>query len=210
MEQKKRILILGDNLDAPYHPLHGVDEQFKIILGYDYTLEFSDEYLNIDIDTMNSFSMILSYIDCWNKALNVGFSAALTTYVTNGGSLLIIHNGISIQSKYELAQLLGAKFLNHPERCNLTYTDFNQEHPIMKGTASFELFEEPYQFEFDPFTEKEILFYYTYENKKIPAAWAHEYGKGRVVYLSPGHEAIIFGDESYSRIIKNSASWLIK
>jgi type 1 glutamine amidotransferase len=209
MEQHKRILVLGDNKDAPYHPLHGVDEQLNIILGCDYTLEFCDDYVSLDINTMKSYSLIISYVDCWNKALPVSFAADLATYVINGGSLLVIHNGISIQIRYELAQLMGAKFLNHPERCNLSYTDFNKDHPIMEEVTPFELFEEPYQFEFDPFTEKEILFYYHFDNRKIPAAWTQEYGNGRVVYLSPGHDTTIFHHESYRRIIQNSATWLI-
>ena len=104
--------------------------------------------------------------------------------------------------------MIGAKFVTHPERTKLSYTDYNQEHPIMKDVKEFSLFEEPYQFEFDAFTEKTILFHYVYEGKKYSAAWAHNYGLGRVVYLSPGHDKGVFQCEEYRRIISNSLTWL--
>lgn len=204
----KKLLVIGDYDNAPYHPLSAIEEQLESILSEENLLEIKTDYNALDCNELKSYQTVISYTDCWNNEPAEGFAAALQTYVINGGSLLLIHNGISLQNKYELAQMIGAKFTGHPARTTLEYAEFNREHPIMSGITEFSLFEEPYQFEFDAFTNKTTLFYYEYEGNKYPAAWAHTYGKGKVVYLSPGHDNSIFECSEYRNIIKNSVYWL--
>jgi type 1 glutamine amidotransferase len=205
----KKLLVIGE-YNALYHPLSALEEQLKSILSDEFVLEFTENYNNLDYNELKNYQAIISYTDCWDNGPSTGFAAALQCYIITGGSLLVIHNGISLQKKYEMAQMIGAKFMGHPERTNLRYTDFNQEHPIMNGITEFSLYEEPYQFEFDPFVEKTVLFYYTYEDTQYTAAWAHNYGKGNIVYLSPGHDSSIFECTEFRKIIRNSVNWLVR
>lgn len=210
MEHKNRILIMGDYIEASYHPLEAIKEELSSILSLEYDLEYEEHYMSLEYSQLSEYNVIISYTDCWDREVDKSFAAALITYVVNGGSLLILHNGISLQKSYELAQIMGAKFISHPERTVMKYTDFLNEHPIMEGVSEFELLEEPYQFEYDYFSEKTILFYYVYAGIKYAAAWSMTYGLGRIIYLSPGHDMIIFQDENYQKIIKNSMKWLTK
>jgi uncharacterized protein len=208
MENMKKVLVIGDYNNAPYHPLSAIEKQLESILSEEFLLKSEPNYSELDYNDFKNYQTVISYTDCWESKPTVNFSVGLLSYIINGGSLLLIHNGISLQNKYELAQMIGAKFTRHPERTTLAYVDFNCEHPITKGINEFSLYEEPYQFEVDPFAEKTELFSYVYEGNKYPAAWVHNYGKGKVVYLSPGHDSAIFDCAEYRNIIKNSVSWL--
>lgn len=77
----------------------------------------------------------------------------------------------------------------------------------MEGIESFDIMEEPYQFDIDNLIETTLLLEYESEGKKWPAAWAHGYGLGRVVYLSPGHQLASFTVPMYRKLIRRSALW---
>jgi type 1 glutamine amidotransferase len=67
--------------------------------------------------------------------------------------------------------------------------------------------EEPYFFEFDSFLETVLLMTFKLEGQTYPAAWAHEYGLGRVVYLMPGHHLQSFKHAGYQKLIVGGANW---
>lgn len=133
--------------------------------------------------------------------------AGLMTYVLNGGGLLAIHAGIVAETRYEAAHLAGGKFISHPEQKVLTYTPTGSGHIITEGIESFDIMEEPYQLDLDNLIETTLLLEYESESKKWPAAWAHTYGIGRVVYLSPGHQLESFLVPMYRKLIRRSALW---
>ncbi|MNE91636.1 Trehalose utilization [compost metagenome] len=81
------------------------------------------------------------------------------------------------------------------------------EHDITEGIEDFKLDEEPYRFEFDPFTEKTVLLEYEADGETYPAAWCHRYGQGRVVFLMPGHHEPTFRHPAVRKLILGAATW---
>jgi uncharacterized protein len=205
----KKAILLGDYTNPPYHPLDAIEQVLVDILKDQMTVAATEDYDILQAGNLNKINLCISYTDCWNKQVTSGQAAGLLSYVSGGGGLLVLHTGISLQKKYELCQMMGAKFTGHPPFQKLTFEIFPAaDHEILNGFEPFSVEDEPYQFEFDPFTEKTILFEYSYENQRWPAAWAHEYGLGRIVYLMPGHTVASFQDPVYQKIIRNSAKWL--
>lgn len=47
-------------------------------------------------------------------------------------------------------------------------------------------------------------------NKSAPAGWWREIGKGRFVYLAPGHTPEALGHPMMQRLIRNSVRWLMR
>jgi type 1 glutamine amidotransferase len=112
-----------------------------------------------------------------------------------------------VQCSYELAQMIGARFTGHPSYQRLHDAGTAEGHPLLEGVGDFTMDEEPYLFEFDPFTEKTVFLEFEYEGKRYPAGWEHAYGLGKVVYLQPGHHAPSFQPSDYRRLVLNSARW---
>lgn len=210
MTSKKKALLIGDFTDPPYHPLDKVEQEISTILLHTVTVHSTEDYNQLHIDQLRTYDLCISYTDCFTKPVSSEQTAGLLAYVSGGGALLVIHNGISLQNKYELCQMIGAKFTGHPPFQTLEFQIAAVEHPIMQGIQSFTIDDEPYRFKFDPFTETIVLFEYTYEGERYPAAWAHDYGLGRVVYLMPGHQVQSFVNPMYRQIIKNSSRWAMK
>ncbi|GFZ32178.1 hypothetical protein CSC2_27040 [Clostridium zeae] len=210
MDQYKKILIIGEYENAMYHPLKDVEKELRSIIGDEFQVIATDYFSNLSYEDIKEYSLIISYTDCWQAKGNKNLASAFVTFVAQGGAFVVIHNGISLQNNYELAMLIGAKFTMHPEATMLNYKNFSMNHPIMKECIEFQIHEEPYQFVFDNLVDKEVLFYYEYNNILYEAAWSLEYGKGRVVYLSPGHSKESFEVEAYRNIIKRSIYWSMK
>ncbi|AFC29533.1 hypothetical protein PM3016_2653 [Paenibacillus mucilaginosus 3016] len=211
MAEKKKAMLLGDYTDAPWHPLEPARAELEAILGEAFELTATEDYdvlLRLQTEA-GGYPLCIAYTDCWNRELTKAQTAGLLRYVAGGGGLLVIHNGISLQCSYELLQMIGAEFTGHPPYQKLRYsrTAEGEGHPLLEGVEDFELDEEPYLFEPDPFVERRIFLEFEFEGKRLPAGWEHDYGLGRVVYLQPGHHAPSFRPEPYRRLIRNSASW---
>ncbi|WP_258171346.1 ThuA domain-containing protein [Paenibacillus sp. R14(2021)] len=205
---RPRLLLLGDNARALWHPLAPVKEQLDAMLGSAFDIFVSEDYDALASLHERDYDALLSYADCWESKLTPEQTAGLLRFVSQGGGLLVIHNGISLQVSYELAQVIGAKFIGHPPYQPLTYVRAAFDHPLLEGVSDFTVEEEPYRFELDTFTPRRILLEFDYEGARYPAAWEHPYGLGRVVYLQPGHCAASFQPASYRRLIVNSLRWV--
>jgi type 1 glutamine amidotransferase len=208
MNDKKKAIVIGEYSRVEYHPLKGVDKELERILS-GFRLEFTEEYDRFRAQSLAQYDLCLSFTDHWKEKLSDEQTAGLLSFVCNGGGLLAIHNGIAIQNRFELAQLCGGKFIRHPEQKLLDYRPAATGHEILDGIEGFSFVDEPYQFELDPFTEKTMLLEYESEGSVWPSAWAIRYGLGRVVYLSPGHNAEAYSDPMFGKLIERSALWAI-
>jgi uncharacterized protein len=208
MIDKINALLIGDFTEAPWHPLEPARQELESILGSEFRLAATEDYNDLSKLDRQQYALCIAYTDCWNRQPVSEQTAGLLQYVAGGGGLLVLHNGISLQISYELQQMLGARFTGHPPYQLLQYYRSMPNHPLMNGVGDFVLEEEPYMFDFDPFTPKKVVLEFEYEGNRHPAAWELTFGLGRVVYLQPGHHAPSFRPESYRRLVLNSARWV--
>ncbi|WP_454193457.1 ThuA domain-containing protein [Paenibacillus sp. Marseille-Q7038] len=205
---RKKVLLLGDYTHPMYHPLQGVDAEVSRILQDEMTVQCSENRNLMLMENLAGYDLLISYLDDWKGAIAPQQAAGLLSYVSGGGALLVLHNGISMHNRYEIAQLLGGRFTGHPAPRELRFQVTDPLHPIVSGIDNFSMEEEPYEIEFDNFADITVLLEYMNEDgKSWPAAWAHNYGMGRVVYLMPGHSVPSFNNESFRRLLLQSAMW---
>lgn len=206
MTMNKKAILIGDNALAEWHPLKGPDREFIQILP-EFEIIQTEDYDQFKEENLKQYNLCIAFTDRWKEKLTDSQTTGLLSYVAHGGGMLMIHNGIAIQTRYELAQLAAGRFTGHPEQKALIYTPTSSGHAIMDGIESFTVKEEPYQFIMDNLAQTTLLLEYEYEGKQWPAAWAHNYGSGRVVYLSPGHNIETFLDPMYRKLIHRSGLW---
>ncbi|MBJ6360643.1 ThuA domain-containing protein [Paenibacillus sp. GCM10012307] len=206
MAQPKKAIILGDYATSKYHPLTGVDKEIVAIFDGALEVEATDDYSILASSELASHSLVISYTDCWGAELPVEQRSGLVTYVNEGGGLLVIHNGLSFQTNRELTALVGATFTGHPPYTQLEFEVTAPDHPVVEGIEPFSLDEEPYYF--TPFYyDTTLLLQYDHDGQKRAAGWAHEYGRGRVVYLMPGHHLPSFSHQTVRRLIRQGGLW---
>ncbi len=201
----KSALLLGDYAHHTWHGLAGVDAQIAEILS-DYKIEVCVEYAHLTAERLKAYDFLIDYIDGWSRCGNCDAAGELLSYVAQGGAVLGVHNGIIKHQNPELEQMMGGAFTGHPQHEVLSYA-YKTAHPITKGLAPFSIDEEPYQFTLDPLANLTMLLEYTYHDAAYPAAWLRPFGKGKVVYLSPGHDAESFKVEGFRALLRRSAAW---
>ncbi|MHA0856307.1 ThuA domain-containing protein [Paenibacillus sp. CMAA1364] len=203
----KKCLLVGDYTHPKFHPMQGVDAQISHILNDVMTVQCS-ENKNMFMDAnIQQFDLCISYIDLWDELMSPKQTAGLLSYVSQGGGLFVIHNGLSIEGRYELSHLMGGRYTGHAPYQSLSFRTTQEQHPIIDGIQPFQLEEEPYEFIFDTFMEKQILLEYQRDDKWYPAAWSHTYGLGRVTYLMPGHHEPTFMQPELRQFILQAAEW---
>lgn len=192
----KKILVLGNYKDvAQYHPLDEVDKRLKEILP-DFELHFTDK--SSELTKLTEFDGVISYWDDWNTPVPPEETAALVSFVKNGGGLLIIHNGISLALNEDFRDMAGGRFLTHPTQEPITFMPLTTE-PVT-GCAAFTLMEEPYRFELTE-DDKELIMTYSHHGEIYPAGWKKNFGLGKLVYLTPGHTYEKFDVPAYRELI---------
>ena len=144
-------------------------------------------------------------------------------WVEEGGSLWAWHNNSQASLMNEdYHDVEGAVYAGHPPirpfRVNIT----NPDHPITQGVNSFVVTDEQHYVRYDA-DEKHVLARSMYEgdgptytdnfgtqSPSCQAAWAYDYGKGRVCFLAPGHMCTALWNPEYKKMQKNAAKWLLR
>lgn len=134
--------------------------------------------------------------------------ANLLEYVEDGGGLLVVHGAVTTQNNsWAFSRLLGASFDYHPVQQPIQVRLEDANHPLVQAFPSegFNHIDEPYFYK-NAYAEldfKPLLYFNNAEIKnqrkgqeltegKTYVAWIRAEGKGKVMYISPSHNAQSF------------------
>lgn len=131
-----------------------------------------------------------------------------------GCGLLLIHSGLPGIPLDHPVMIYGARgyFAGHKSLGPLRVEPVaGLDHPIINGVKEFSVPVDEH-FEIGNFNEDNLVLAYSYSELggKQPAAWCHEYGKGRVVVLCPGHatpENETLRNPEMVKMMQNAVSW---
>jgi len=132
---------------------------------------------------------------------------ALLDYVRGGHGLLVIHSGtVGGQRCPTLRALVGGVFVSHPKQCPVTVIP-RQGHPLTTGVAAFTETDEHYQMQLDDAQASVFLTSESGSAPRQPAGWTRSDGAGRVCVLTPGHNAAVWLQPGFQRLLINALSW---
>jgi type 1 glutamine amidotransferase len=158
--------------------------------------------------------------------------AAVKDFVAAGNGFYSMHNnGWVSRSSRNYREVQGGCALNHPALRPFKVRIVNRNHPVTQGVEDFMVNDEQHYLIYDK-DPRNILLHsenidgLTYTPTiRDPAApdvppknlgtvgisgWAHEYGKGRVVFTAMGHTIHAMWQPEYLKIQKNAVRWLLK
>lgn len=188
-EPRPRALLFGRNEGAPYHPLAAVQGELVSLLENDFDVRVTDRGESLLALGLGGYELVVGLDDRWTEPLDTRWLAAVESWVRTGGRLLLVHNGICWARDPHWRRLIGGRFVDHGPARELTFTRVDG--------ASFVLWEEPYRFSIAPFTNKRVLVHYEDEGRRWPAAWVRRLGRGRIVFILPGHTVLAFQHPVY-------------
>lgn len=127
----------------------------------------------------------------------------LLNFVRKGGGLVALHGGIVMQNKSaEFSDMMGGSFDYHPTQQPLNVKLADPKNPLLEAFdgEGFTHVDEPYMFNvaYAKQNFRPLLYVNTGEIKGLKGenpepkkyiSWIKRYGKGRVFYASPSHNA---------------------
>jgi uncharacterized protein len=205
---KPKAILIGDIETAKYHSMERFIPELITILN-DFELEVTEDYNAFLFERLTKYDLCVCFIDRWTP-ISDNQSVGLVQFVKQGGGLLVLHNGLSLQARPELTALMGGFFTGHPEQAVLAYESVPSSHWITAEGGAFNALEEPYQIRLENDFDGTVFLQYQWNGTSVPAGWSRNEEQGRVVVLSPGHNLETFLVDEYRALISRSATWVIK
>jgi type 1 glutamine amidotransferase len=169
----------------------------------------------LDIDT--------SMGDEEKKTKAAELEANLIDYVKKGGGLMVTHGAIVMQNNsMPFSEMVGGSFDYHPKQQKVKLELVEPDHPLTKAFEGkpFVHVDEPYLFNkaYEKKNFRPLLYMDTDDlaGKKKPiedniryVSWIKKYGKGRVFYVSPSHNAQSFEDARLLKFYLDGAQYVL-
>jgi type 1 glutamine amidotransferase len=105
---------------------------------------------------------------------------------------------------------LGGDYGGHPNPALFTVRVENKNHPITAGIEDYEIFDEQHMVKYVLDREHLLLRSISRSNQEAAAGWWQEVGKGRMVYLSPGHTSEGLNHSMTQHLVRNAIRWCLK
>ncbi len=134
--------------------------------------------------------------------------ANILSYVEKGGGLMVVHGGNTIlNNSWDFSRLLGASFDYHPKQQAIQVRLEDPKHPLVQAfpAEGFNHIDEPYFYKnaYEEGDFKPLLYFNNAEidgqrkglektEAKTYVSWIRSEGKGKVMYISPSHNAQSF------------------
>ena len=193
---------------------------FNVIQSNDIMFFKKDKLKDFDVVVLNNNCSIGTNRDLFRDKLSEDKSLTeaqtiagakeleqnLLNFVRKGGGLMVMHGGIVMQNKSAaFSEMLGGSFDYHPKQQPLNVQLVDLKHPLVQafGGEGFIHIDEAYMFNgaYEKHNFRPLLYLKTSEiaglkgNNPEPVkyiSWVKRYGKGRVFYTSPSHNAQSF------------------
>ena len=145
-------------------------------------------------------------------------AGALKEFVMAGNGFYSLHNNSHVSlSSATYRDVMGGAYIGHPPLRPFKVRVVNSSHPITQGIGDFMVNDEQHYVHYDKdrkyiLLEAENVDGLTYQNlgAKSIAGWAYDYGRGRVVFTSPGHTIHALWVPEYLKMQKRAVQWLLK
>ena len=136
--------------------------------------------------------------------------------VRNGVGFAGAHGGFcdSFRDHTKYQYMTGGQFVSHPGgQITFTVTIPEIDDPILNGLESFEIKTEQYYMHMDPNVKVLATSVYSGEHDQwiegatMPVAWKKYFGKGRIFFLSIGHDPKEFNQPMPQKFLINGFRW---
>jgi type 1 glutamine amidotransferase len=150
-----------------------------------------------------------------------GQKTALLNFVHSGRGFIGVHSATDTFYTWpDYLDLVGGYFNGHPWHQAVTIEAVDPGDPLVAFLGSFSQFEdEIYQISDFDYRRSHVLLRLDPSSVDLgktgvhqrfygwPLAWKRSYGQGRVFYTALGHEASVWRDPRYQRVLTNAILW---
>jgi type 1 glutamine amidotransferase len=128
-------------------------------------------------------------------------------YVHQGGGWFLWHSGLSSYECFkDYYSMVRGKFDFHPSKHQVVTYQNNNTDIMWKENISFQVTDEHYFVTCEERKTNVFLYAKSIKGKTV-AGWRHEYGKGRVICLTPAHTKEGLLNLEFGKLLSLSLKW---
>jgi type 1 glutamine amidotransferase len=194
----------------------GRNSGFFEVIATEDTSEFSTENLK-------RYAAVMFYTT-GELPMSGAEKAALLDFVRSGRGFLGVHSATDTFYTWpDYLELIGGYFNGHPWHQAVTIEVADPGDPLVAFLGnSLQLEDEIYQISDFDYRGSHVLLRLDQSSVDLgkpgvqqrfygwPLAWTRSYGQGRVFYTALGHEASVWQDARYQRILTNAILWSMR
>lgn len=213
--------------------INKIDSEVLIVGGHDdhdFDRWFNEEDSKIIEDTGANVSytndpnailpqladLDILYLSNNQPLLDPELQSSIHDFVDSGNGLLLVHAATWYIWQDDWPEyyrdFIGGGTRSHPPLGEFEVYVVDENHPLMEGVPSrFTITDELYRFQRDQDAADMHVLAMGVEAEtgdKYPVAWTVEYGDGRVVNITLGHDGDAHQHEAYISMLQNSIEWL--
>src|SRR5436190_9141372 len=197
-----RVLFLGDN--GHHKPADRFKQLQPVLAKKNLELVYTEDLQDLNPAKLAGFDCLLIYAN--HTGISPEQEKALLDFVNHGGGFVPLHcASYCFLNSPKYIELVGGQFLSHGTGV-FKETIVNPEHPIMKGLAPIESWDETYVHnKINP--DKTVLSERRDDKGSQPYTWVRNVGKGRVFYTAWGHDERTWSNENFQALVENGILW---
>jgi len=199
-----KVLLLGDK--GHHQPAARAQQIVPVLFQRGIDVIYTE-----DIDIALSKDTLKNY-DCFAVFANIDSitadqEKALLEFVEEGKGFVPIHcASYCFRNATKVVALTGAQFLKHGTGV-FKETITQPDHPIMKGLAAIESWDETYVHHKHNDENRIVLAVREDKDGKEPWTWIRTQGKGRVFYTAWGHDQRTWSNEGFQKLLERGIRW---
>lgn len=205
---KKILYVYGG---PEFHPTEWAGKKLAEILERDGRFELN---MTNDIDVFSSlpqseYDGVVVYTTGFKDELTEKREKGLIDFVRNGGGFVGIHSAAdSFRGSRKYIEMLNGEFLTHPEIHQFPLFLVDNSHYIgIRMPETFSIYDEMYHLQNHDPSKSKLLFKTIWQGKEIPMVYTRDYGKGKVVYIAPGHTRQAWENPEFQKILLRSIAY---
>lgn len=214
----KAVLLAGDRYHQAEHAFRGVGGALE---GAGLSVEYTTDCRALDGDLLRDarlFALLrdgMEWPDGHEAPHRVWMEPrqedAIAAFVEGGGGFLPLHNsGWAYPWRGPYRRVLGGYYQTHGPIVPYEVEVVDPGHPVTAGVERYEVVDEQHYLWFDLDRVRLLLKTRSCDGREGPGGWAHEVGRGRVVYLANGHTLDVLLHPMYQRLLGNAVRWLLQ
>lgn len=197
-----RVLFLGDN--DHHKPADRFKQLLPVLTPRHIELEYTDTLDDLSPAKLAGYDCLLIYAN-WTR-ISPSQEQALLDFVERGGGLVPLHcASYCFLNSPKYIELVGAQFSKHGTGV-FKETILDPDHPIMKGLAPMESWDETYVHTRHN-TNRVVLAERRDASGAEPYTWVRQQGKGRVFYTAWGHDERTWSNPTFLAQVENGVRW---
>jgi type 1 glutamine amidotransferase len=215
---------------AGHRPVEATDMFLPFLSEHGYSVRVEESpAVYADAEAMARTDLIVQCVTMSEIAKDQ--VAGLRAAVGAGTGFTGWHGGIadSFRASADYLQLVGGQFATHPgkepaQRCGdetdnflpyrIELTALGRDHPITAGLGDFDLLTEQYWVLHDDLidvlattTHPAPPWHPWHRPVTSPAIWTRQWGAGRIVVATPGHDLAVLADPNVRTVIERGMLW---